>query len=76
MDFTVPADQILKMKESEMRAEYLNLAREKAVEHESDIDINLSVLKTISKALEKRLEKIRYLRKSGTHPYHRIVKIS
>ncbi len=38
MDFTVPADHIIKMKESEKKDNYLDLARElkKTMEHEGD----------------------------------------
>ena len=42
VDFAVPADHRVKLKESEKRDEYLDLARElkKTMEHESDGDIN------------------------------------
>ena len=44
MDFDVPADNGLKLKESEKRDKYLDLARElkktKNMEHESDDDTN------------------------------------
>ena len=43
MDFTVPADPRVKLKESEKRDKYLNLARElkKTMEREGDGDHNL-----------------------------------
>ena len=42
MDFAVPADHRVKLKESEKRDCHLNLAWElkKTMEHESDVDIN------------------------------------
>ena len=42
VDFAIPADHMVKLKESEMRDKYLDLARElkKTMEHESDSDTN------------------------------------
>ena len=42
MDFDVPADNRVKIKENDKRGKYLNLARElkKAMEHEGDGDPN------------------------------------
>ena len=40
VDFTVLADHILKLKESEKRDKYLNLARNLKTEYESDSDTN------------------------------------
>ena len=43
VDFAIPADHRVKIKESKNREKYLDLARElkkKATKHESDSDIN------------------------------------
>ena len=59
VDFTVPADPRVKLKESEKKDEYLDLAREqkKTVEHEGDGDSNLNcALGTVTKVLVKGLE--------------------
>ena len=40
MDFVVPADPRVKLKESEKRNKYLDLARERKKKHEGDGDTN------------------------------------
>ena len=40
MNFAIPADPRVKIKESEKREKFLNLAKELSVEHESDNDTN------------------------------------
>ena len=37
MDFAVPVDHRVNLKEGEKKDKYLNLAREESVEHESDV---------------------------------------
>ena len=78
MDFAVPADHTIKLKESEIRDEYLNLARElnKLKKKESDGDTNFNRctwnshqrIGTETGGLENK-------RTSGKHPYYRIVEI-
>ena len=54
MDFAVPADYRVELKESEKKDKYLDLAWEvkKTVEHESDGDTNCTVTKGLVQGLE------------------------
>ena len=58
MDFAVPADHRVKMKENEKIDKYLDLARE-AVEYEGEvIPIVVGALGTVPKSLQKKLEEL------------------
>ena len=54
VDFAVPADHRIKLKECEKKDEYLDLARglKKTMEHESDNCITCTVTKGLLKGLE------------------------
>ena len=64
VDFAVPADYRLKLKESEKKDKYLDLARElkknkqtKTIEHEGDnIPIMIGTFGIVTKGLLKRME--------------------
>ena len=58
MNFAVPADHRVKLKESEKKNKYLIEGIEKTVEHESDafISIIIGALGTVVKGLIKELE--------------------
>ena len=61
MDFTVPADHRLKIKESETRGEYLNLARELRNLWNMKvtvISLVICALGTVLKDLRRRLEEL------------------
>ena len=78
MDFVVPADYRLKLKESKKKDKYLDLARElkKTVEHESDDYNNCN---WYSWYYQQRISKgtggLENKRKSGDHPNYSIIEI-
>ena len=75
MDFAVPADHWVKLKESENRDKYLDLARElkKTLEHKRDSDTNCNWrahqrIGTVTEGLGNK-------RTSCDHPNYRFVEI-
>ena len=77
MDFTVPADHRLKLKESENRDEYLDLSRElKKLWNmkETVIPIVIGALGTVTKGLLRELGNLE-MRTNGNHPNYSIVEI-
>ena len=79
MDFVVPANHKVKIKESEKIDKYLDLAWEhkKSVEHTSDDDTNSSWCpKNSPKGHGKEIAKIRNLWKNRYYPDHSFVNIS
>ena len=77
VDFAVPTDHIVKLKESKKRDKYLDLAWElnKTMEHESDGDINCDQCVRYShQRTGKGTGGIRYST-SGDHPNYSIIKI-
>ena len=79
VDFTVPADHRVELKESEKKDNYLDLARElkkKTVENESDDDIDCNWCSWyIHQRIGKRTEKFSNKRTSGDHPNYSIIEI-
>ena len=78
MDFAVPADDKAKLRESEKKDKYLDLARElkKIIEHESDSDTNCSWCGRYShQRIDKGTVGIGNKRTSGDYPKYSIVEI-
>ena len=78
MDFAVPDDHRVKLKESEKKDKYLDLARElkKTVKHESDSYTNCNWCSWYShKRTDARSGGFGNKRTSGDHPNYSIVKI-
>ena len=73
VDFVISPDNRVKLKESEKRDKYLNLARElkKAMEHDGD-----SSLGTFPKRMVKENRRLGNQKTSGDHPDYSIIKIS
>ena len=79
MDLDVPADNSVKIKESEKLDKYMNFAGEleKALGHEVDGDINCCCCSWNGlQMLEKRTEGIGNQIKNGNHPNYSIVEIT
>ena len=77
VNFTVLADQRVKIKESEKRDEYLDLARElKNMGHKSDGDANCNWCTWNNRQrIDKETRRLRNQRTSGDHPDNSIFKI-
>ena len=78
VNFTVPTDHGVKLKESEKKAKYVDLAREsKTKEHESDGDNNCNWLSWCNqKKIGTRTWGFGNKRRSGDHPNYSTVEIS
>ena len=79
MDFDVPADLRVKVKEIEKKDKYLNLARElkNALKHEGDIVTKCSwCTRKNSQEITTGTGRLGNKRKSEDHPNYRIIKIS
>ena len=78
MDFAVPVDHTVKLKENGKRDKYLDLARElKTMDHESDGDTNGNwYARNNPHRLSEETGRIRYERTSGDPPDYIIIKIS
>ena len=76
MDFSVPADHRVKLKENEKRDKYLDLARElkKTVKHEGDTNCNWCTWNDLQ-GLSKRAGRVRNRRMSGDYPNYSIVEV-
>ena len=78
MDFAILADHRVKIRESEKRDKYLDLAREqkKAAkhEHDDDTDCNWSAQNNPQR-LGKETRRLRNQMMSGDHPDYSIIKI-
>ena len=78
MDFVVPADYRVKLKESEKKDKYLHLARElkKTMEHEGDGDNNCNWYTWYSRQrIGTGTRGLGNKRASGDHPIYSIIKI-
>ena len=75
MDFAVPADHRVKLKESEKKDKYLGLTRERKKTMVMVIPVVIGALGTISKGLVKGLEKLKNKNTSGDHPDYSIIKV-
>ena len=78
MDYAVPADHKIKLKENKKRCKYEDLARElkKTLEHESDGDTNCNWRTRYSdKRIGKGAGRIVNKRTSGDHQNNGIIKI-
>ena len=58
MDFTVPSDHIVKIKEIEKRGKYLDIARELKQLWTIKVQTDIGTLGTISESLVKELEEL------------------
>ena len=77
VDFTVPADHRVKLKESEKRVKYQDIARELKRLHKKKvtvIPVVIVVLDTVTKRLVQGLEDLE-TRRSRDHPNYSIIKI-
>ena len=78
VDFDVPADHGVKLKESEKRDKYMDFVRElkKTTEHESDCDTNCNQCTLYSnQMIGKGTRGIENKRTSGDHPNYSIIEI-
>ena len=78
MGLSIPADRGVKLKESEKRYEYLDLARElqKSMEHECDGYINCNWYTRYNhQMIGKGTRRLGNKRRSGDHPDDSIIKI-
>ena len=78
MDFTVPADHWVKLKENEKRDKYLDIARElkKTMEHEGDGDTNCKWCTYYShRRIDNWIGGLGNKRSSGDHPNYSVIKI-
>ena len=78
MDFAVPADHKIKLKESEKKNKYLDLTRKlkKTVEHESDVHTNYNVYSWYShQRINKWTGGLGNKRTSRNHSKYCIIKI-
>ena len=79
MDFAIPADHRVRIKESEKIDEYLDLAREMKKLSKmkmTELPIVAGALRSILKNLEKRLRDTGNQRKNQNYPDHSSVKIN
>ena len=79
MDFAVPADYGVKLKESENRDKYLDLAREleKTMEHEGDDEMNCNWCAQFShQRIGTGTGRFGNKRTSGDHPNYSMIEIS
>ena len=78
VEFAVPVDDRVKIKENEKRDEYLDFARElkKATDHESGGDNNCNrYARNNPQRLGKKVRRIKNQRSSGDQPDYNIIKI-
>ena len=77
MDFAVPVDPGVKLKESEKENQYLNLARElKNVKHESDVCTNCNYCFSYGhEKIDSRTGGLGNKRTNDDHPNYSIIKI-
>ena len=78
VDFVVPANHRVKLKESEKKDKYLDLAKELKKKQNMKmtvIPILISALSTVPKGLVKGLENLEKNWISGDHPNYNIIKI-